>query len=275
MSETLKRCAILGTAQSWKECPFGDQSLEVWGLNDAYMVGVPRANRWYDLHPFYQMYFRGEKSVPIAEVPPGCYLRPNGHLEWLKTRPFPVYLAQQRADYPTSRTFPIDEILGFFQPFWPYRLTRHKQIVSGKDYEVSTPSWMLMHAIAEGYQEIHVYGIHLATQWEYLQQRPNFEWLLGFAAGRGIRIVLPESTPICRAAYRYAFEPKADIPLQQIDQQIAQIKADGATQKLAMQSLPWYQRSARKETQRKLQRAEVLLTDARQAQQRVLAQMGS
>jgi hypothetical protein len=273
--QPLKRCAIIGTAQSWKECPFGDKTLEVWGLNDAYMVGVPRADRWFDIHPFHQMVFRTERNVNAADVPTGCYLRPQGHLDWLRTRPMPVYLEHARPDFPTSQTFPLQQVLDFFAPHWPYRVTRTGQITGGPDYEVSSPSWMLMLAILEGYQEIHVYGIHLATQWEYIEQRPNFEWLLGFASGRGIKIVLPQSTPICRAKYRYGFEPKADIPLQQIEQQIVGIKTEGAKLKEELTKLPTWAIGRKKDLLARQVRLDAQLADARQAQSRIHVTLGA
>src|SRR5574341_290149 len=95
----LKRCAIIGTAPSWAQCPWSDRSLEKLGLNDGYLLGVPHASRWYDLHPFHQMSFqpRDRRSVPQSAVPIGAYLRPEGHLDWLKTRAFPVYLAEPHA----------------------------------------------------------------------------------------------------------------------------------------------------------------------------------
>lgn len=265
---TLKRCAILGTAQSWTQCPWADQTLETWTLNDGYVLGMPRISRHYDIHPFHQMQFRPAEQRVIGssqahEVQIGAYLRPTTHLEWLRTRPFPVFLNQARTDYPTSQTFPIDQILEFFKPHWPWRLTRKGQIVPGGDYEVSTPSWMLMHAIMEGYGEIHIYGIHLATEWEYLQQRPNFEWLLGFAAGRGAKIVLPASAPICKAAYRYAFELKADLPQQRLSQQMAKIKQEGAQLKQELATVPWYRPGRKKDLSTRVQTLDIELLDAR------------
>ena len=267
---TLKRCAILGTALSWTQCPFDDKTLEVWGLNDGYLLGQPRAERWFDLHPFHQMHFRpqGERTVNQAEVPVGVYLRPAGHLEWLKTRPMPVFLAEKRPDYPTSQTFPKDQLLEWFKPLWPLRLSRGKTIQPGPDYEVSTPSWMLMLAIAEGYQEIHIYGIHLATQWEYVQQRPNFEFLLGIAAGRGIKVVLPDASPICRASYRYAFEKKADLPEQEATLAINLIKQEGAQLRQRMAKLPWYAHAEREDIKTRLRHLDVLLADNKQIHSR-------
>lgn len=266
MTDVLKRCAILGTAQSWKQCPFNDATLEVWGLNDGYLLGQPRADRWFDLHPPHQMLFRSQtnKVVDPATIPTGVYLRPDGHLQWLRSRTFPVYLADAHADMPTAKVFPKTELLAAFAQYWPLRLTRHGTVEPGPDYEVSTPSWMLMQAIVEGYQEIHVYGIHLATEWEYVQQRPNFEFLLGIAAGKGIKIVLPDSAPICKASYRYAFEPKADLPIQDAQKQIVAIKADGMKVHQAIAKLPWYARQRRADLKARLNQLDVDLADAKQ-----------
>jgi hypothetical protein len=272
--QPLKRAAIIGTAPSWKQCPWHDQTLEIWTLNDGYVLGVPRISRHYDIHPTYQMQFRPNSQRVIGssqahEVQIGTYLRPADHLAWLKSRPFPVFLNQTTPEYTHGITFPLQAVLDFYQPHWPWRLTRAGNVVPGGDYEVSTPSWMLMHAILEGYGEIHVYGIHLATEWEYLQQRPNFEWLLGFAAGRGIKIVLPESAPICRAHYRYGFEPKADIPAQQQQRRIQVVKAEGLTLRQELGTLkPW--RLARKgEIETRLETLHVELLDAKQELARV------
>ncbi len=267
----LKRCALIGTAQSWKHAPWPDRTLEKWTLNDGYLLGVPYTDRHYDLHPFHQMTFRDPANrVPQGEVPVGAYLRPANHLEWLKTRPMPVYLAQARPEWPTTRTFPTQAVLDYFAPYWPLRLARTGTVEAGPDYEVSTPSWMLMHAIMEGYREIHVYGIHLATEWEYVQQRPNFEFLLGIAAGKGIKIVLPAATPICQASYRYAFEPKGDLGVQQASLEITRIKQRGAEVKQQLASLPawaWRRKDALQAYGAALDAA---LADARQIHARAL-----
>lgn len=270
----LKRCAIIGTAQSWNQCPWNDKTLEVWCLNDAYLIGVPRADRWFDLHPFHQMIFReaNQRVVPATDVIPlGAYMRPHGHLDWLRTRPFPVYLQEHKPDWPNYRKFPIAALLEFFRPYWPYRRTRQGAIELGKDYETSSPALMVMLALMEGYREIHVYGIHLATQWEYVEQRPNFEWLLGLAAGLGVKIVLPEATPICQAKFRYAYEPKADLPLQEAERMIQRIKAEGATLHQAIAKLPWHAWEKKKDLTTRLKQLDVDLADARGQQSRLVA----
>mgnify|MGYP001608096109 FL=1 len=274
----LKRCAVIGTAQSWNQCPWEDQGLEVWSLNDAYLRGIPRMTRWYDLHPTHQWVTQSAAQARISSgalgrhaMPAGGYLRPDTHAQWLATRPFPVYVLQPRPDWPTSRAFPFAEILQAFAPLWPWRRARTGQILAGTDYETSTPAWMLLHALLEGYQEIHVYGIHLATEWEYIEQRPNFEWLLGLAAGRGVKIVLPQMAPLCRGPFRYGLELKADVPLKELTQQAEQIKAEGALLQQRHAALSRWQIGARGNARARLQRLDWELTDTRRGIDRLKA----
>ena len=263
----LKRCAIIGTAPSWMMCPWKDETLEVWTLNDGYLLGQPRSDRHYELHPPYQMAFRprDQRSVSAWDVPIGAYVRPEGHLEWLRAHPKLVIMAQTSPAFPRAVAFPKQAVLDWFQPYWPWRLTRTGSVIAGPDYEVSTPAWMLMQAIAEGYGEIHIYGIHLATQWEYQVQRPNFEFLLGLAAGRGVKIVLPQQAPICQSSYRYAFEPKADIPEQTLQRQVEIIKAEGLALRKRGAALPWYRRAAQADIAARLTQLDVELMDTKQA----------
>jgi hypothetical protein len=261
----LKRVAILGTAASHVLTPWQDHSLEKWGLNDAYMLGYPTAHRWYDLHAFHQMAFRpkGDKVVRADQIPVGSYVRPADHLDWLKSRPFPVYLQESRPDWPNARVFPKQQILDTFAKFWPWRLTRRGEVLPGRDYEASSPAWMLMHAIVEGYQEIHVYGIHLATEWEYVQQRPNFEWLLGVAAGMGVKVVLPQMAPIAKGTFQYAYEPKADVSLQALQIEIQQIKQEGLTLRQQLAACKWYETGRKKDLDARLRVLDVDLADAK------------
>lgn len=209
----MKRCCIVGTAPSWKETPWNDPSLECWGLNDGYMLGMPRADRWFDLHPIDHMWFRPKSMdvVDAKDVPPGSYIRPEGHLEWLKKQAetIPVYLRDAPPqDWPANaRRMPIERIEAEF----------------GSDYWASGPSYMLALAILEGYTEIWITGIHLSTQAEYIEQRPNWEHLLGRVLGKSytverkhgfrfykgdVTIVLPESCPILKHGWKYAYEQK-------------------------------------------------------------------
>lgn len=213
----MKRCCIVGTAQTWAQTPWNDPALEIWSLNDAYSLGLPRANRWFELHPLDKMWFRDPrvKYVDGRQVPKGHYIRPQGHLEWLQqhAKTIPVYLQHEPpAGWPpNAQRFPIERV---FEAF-------------GSDYWACGPAYMLALAVLEGYTEIWITGIHLATQHEYIEQRPQWEHLLGRILGPhvaiserpgwriydgAVRIVLPESCPILRHGWKYAYEPKPVAP---------------------------------------------------------------
>lgn len=258
-----KRCAIVGTAPTWKLAPWHDPTIDILGLNDGYALGwriglseLPRATHWFDLHPFGQMAFspKGHTQVSAASVPAGAYLRPEGHLQWLRTRPFPVFVNQAPADWPAQvQTFPRQAIQDYF----------------GTTYFCSTPAWMLAWALKEGYTAIEVYGIHLATQWEYIEQRPNFEWWLALALARGVAIKLPEKCPLMKSKHVYAYEPKPNIPLTQADTTIALIKQEGARLHQQLAQTPRYALGRQKDLRARLAMIDLELADAKQAYQRV------
>jgi len=92
MDRPEKRIAILGTAPTWRDCPWDDPTLEVWALNDAHVLHLPRADRWFDIHPIAEMYFHDRsQALHAGDVPAGKFVRPVGHLEWLRSQTIPVY----------------------------------------------------------------------------------------------------------------------------------------------------------------------------------------
>lgn len=214
-SQHAKRVCIMGTAPSWKMTPFADMGMDVWSLNDAYCLKPARVSRWYELHPLDKMVFRpkAKKIIQANEIPKGHYIRPEGHVEWLKeqARTIPVFLQQEPPnDWPANaHRFPIEQVEAAF----------------GKDYWASGPAYMLAHAYLEGYAEILITGIHLATEAEYREQRPQWEHLIGRMLGPkvtlteangfrvydgAIRIVLPADCPILKHGWRYAYESKPE-----------------------------------------------------------------
>lgn len=211
-----ERVAIVGTAQSWTHTPWADTGLHIRSLNDAYrMKGFVRADAWYDLHPLNQFYHPAGDKVYAHQIPPGFYCRPTNHLQWMSEQVIPVWLHPdyrtqhpEAANWPHARAFPKAEIEAHF----------------GR-YFTSSPGWMIAQALLEGVKELHIYGIHLATEAEYIEQRPNFEMLCGSLLGRGKRtmtvhdgmrryesadgvLVIPETAPVLQSNFQYAFETR-------------------------------------------------------------------
>lgn len=216
-----RRIAIVGTAPSWAVTPWQDTSLEIWSLNDAYNIdGFQRADRWYDLHPLDKFYFapkpaNGQKAVVFAhQIPVGHYVRPGEHLDWLATTAIEKWLHPDHATqlpasqtWPNVRAFPKAEIEAAYG-----------------SYCTSSPQWMLAHALLQGIRDVQIYGIHLSTEQEYIEQRPGFEFLIGCLLGPGKRrltrhqglrryesedgvVVLPDASPVLSSSFQYAFQP--------------------------------------------------------------------
>ena len=216
-----RKIAIVGTAPSWDLTPWHDPNVEIWSLNDAYNIdGFQRADAWYDLHPLDKFWMvppasKDKKTVVFAhQVPPGFYVRPHGHLDWLATQPMPKWL---HPSYQTQLATARD---------WPHAHAFPKREIEEAygDYCTSSPQWMLAHALLQGVRDVQIYGIHLSTEQEYIDQRPGFEFLIGCLLGPGKRTmtrkngvrryesqdgvaVIPEASPILSSRFQYAFEP--------------------------------------------------------------------
>lgn len=208
-----QRTAIVGTAPSWHRTPWADAGLHIVSLNDAYTLGLRRADEWYDTHPWDKFWYRklNQRTIREGDVPHGAYVRPEGHLDWLKNfaTTNPVWLKEEPPpDWPANaQRFPWEEIQTRFGSYW-----------------ASGPSWMVMHLYARGFRHFEIYGIHLSTQREYVEQRGNFEHLLGrmlgidvqeekhnglyYYAGRDCTIVMPEESPLLRHGWKYGLEPR-------------------------------------------------------------------
>lgn len=247
---THERIAIIGTANSWTRTPWNDPGLYLVSLNDAYRLnGFKRADAWYDIHPVDKFWTvpEGTAQVYAHQVPPGHYVRPKEHRDWLKAQAIPVwlnpdYLTQwpDAVNWPSARPFPREDV----------------RTVFGR-YFASSPALMMAHAILQGVKELHIYGIHLATEHEYIEQRPNFEFLCGRLLGpskltitekQGLRyfetsdalIVLPEASPILSAEWEYGFEarPRAGFEGLKWESHKVQIKRERAVAQL--KTAPWW-----------------------------------
>lgn len=249
-----RRAAIVGTAPTWSQTPWDDPGLYIVSLNDAYSLGVPRADAWYDNHPFSKMWFRPKNKTTFreGEIPEGAYVRPEGHLEWLKekAKTIPVWLQDPPTDWPANaQRFPIEEVKRFLN-------ARPDQ----EAYIASSPSEILAHLVLQGFTEIHIYGIHLATQHEYIKQRPNFEWLLGKVEGMGVRIVIPPECPLLKHTHIYGYEQEPQRPDAAAIKRAKQIQAQ--INQLGNQLVTWPRFKSKSKELAELTRLRAALRDA-------------
>lgn len=177
------KVCIVGFAPSWQETPWGDKDTEIWCLNEFYKVGktVPgfKVDRWFEIHD------RNSKSKATPE-----------HIQFLQNCPVPVYMWQKYDDIPNSVAFPKNEILDYFESR-EYR---------GARYFTNSISWFIALAIMEGFKEISVLGVDMATDSEYGWQRPSCEYWIGIAEGMGIKVNIPAASDLLKCTQLYGFE---------------------------------------------------------------------
>lgn len=175
------KVAIIGWVGHRKHAPYEDKSFEVWGINDLYTAkDVKRWDRWFQLHG------PGYGTVTGRTTLEEMY---GEYKKW----DCPVYMWKPVKEVPSSVQFPFKELVERFG-----------------DYFNNTISWLIAFAIHEGFKEIHVYGVDMATHSEYSHQRPSCEYFIGLAQGMGIKVVLPPETTLLKTKYLYGLESERE-----------------------------------------------------------------
>lgn len=180
-----RKVAIVGfcsTSRDW--VPYDDPDMEIWGLNRG-AIFMPRADRWFEMHG---------KNIYSSQQ-----RRPGRHTDWLNKFQGPVYMHQVFEDVKNSVAFPLREVAENIGDLtWRVDKDGQQHDTRGEPYLSSSIAYEIALAIWEGFQEIVLYGIDLNTSSEYAWQKPGVEWLLGLAAGRGIKVILPDNCPLAK-----------------------------------------------------------------------------
>lgn len=165
------KIAIVGTAPSREEAPFGDPSWEIWACSAGNAGGqLPRVDRWCEIHGDLEWEQYKQYHDP--------------YLKWLNEQSFPVWTQEAfRRLIPRAEAFPIDKLVAEF----------------GSDWFTSTIAMLQAQAImqlrplvASGLEcAIGLYGIDMSHDTEYATQKPACQFFISMAAGHGIRTVMP------------------------------------------------------------------------------------
>ncbi len=89
----------------------------------------------------------------------------------------------------TQNNYPIDEVIKCI----------------GREYFESTFAYMLGLAILQDVDSITCWGIDLDVETEWAHQRPNAEWLVGIAEGRGIMVDVSGESSLMKSNGRYCW----------------------------------------------------------------------
>ncbi len=151
----------------------GNSGWEIWGLA---WDPLPICHRYFEIHANWRN-FRGNKEDADA------------HWRWMAGLKVPVYMRQVEADIPTSVAYPFADIgktVGLSTSGWPYI--------------ESSIAVMLALAIHEGVERVGIWGVDMCTTTEYAYQRPNMEYLIGLARGKGMRVWSPPQSSLLSSA---------------------------------------------------------------------------
>ena len=169
------KVALVGFSHtSMHLAPFGDPEWSIWGVNQLYRH-IPRADRWFEIHkdPFWDQ------------------VKDSDYIGWMKRIPFPIYMVDAHDEIPQSLAYPIQDVIG---------------MTGGRDYFTSSIAFMIALAIREQFQELALYGIDLADDSEYFDQRPCAEYWLGVAAGHGMKVSIHHRSALLKQYFRYGYE---------------------------------------------------------------------
>lgn len=164
------KVAIVGLSQSSRHlAPWNSPEWELWGLGwDSERYHFRRVFEMHDL-----------PELERTFVPVGPYLEKLGHCAV-------VYMQEAYPQISGSVRYPREEVDAICGDYWE-----------------SSIGYMLGLAIAEGAEEIGLYGVDMRSDEEHGYQKPNAEYLIGFAKGRGIKVRIPDVSPLLKFSGKF------------------------------------------------------------------------
>lgn len=189
LREKKPACAIIGFTDHRIQAFELDRSrFALFGLNEMWRYHQPKLfDCWFEIHDYDGKLENFSKPKEKGGDPE--------HIEAMAAMNnlgMPVFMQTHHAEIPSSVPFPKE----FVEADLPDGLGL---------YKTSCPAWELGLAIALGFEEIHMYGIDMAQDTEYAEQRNCVEFLLGIAVGRGVKIHIPTNSDILHCWGQYAF----------------------------------------------------------------------
>lgn len=167
-----RKIAILGSAvSSVGFAPLHDPSWEIWACSPA-NKGIPRCDVWFELHNL-----EVKRREGLAEW-----------LEYLKQQPC-VYMQKAYPDFPGSVEYPLKQMLEKWGPFW----------------WTSQISYMIALAMEQKPEAIGLYGVDMAANSEYNQQRLACQFFIREILQTDIKLVVPPESDILEPAPLYGY----------------------------------------------------------------------
>lgn len=157
------KVAIVGLSPSTHDlAPFGSPEWEVWGL--------PWDGYWAQMDRHFEMHDMRLLTGPHSRRKPDYFDK----LRQCKT----LYMQQA---WENAQAYPFDQVAKTTGYYWN-----------------SSIAYAMALAIHEQAEEIAVFGVDMTGNDEYGYQKPNMEYLIGLARGKGIKVHVPDESPLCK-----------------------------------------------------------------------------
>ena len=167
-----RKIAILGSAvSSVGYAPFKEDNWEIWGCSPA-NKSLPRVDAWFELHNI-----ELKKREGLTEW-----------IEWLGKQPT-VFVQQPTPDIPNGHLFPLKQLVAKY----------------GRYYWTSQVAFMLALAIEQKPEVIGIYGVDMAANTEYNQQRLACQYFILEATKLGITVVVPPESDLLEPPPIYGY----------------------------------------------------------------------
>lgn len=186
-----KKLAICGLAATTRHmAPFDDPTWDVWTMHMGASI-LKRVDLLFEPHdPLFEPY-----EPQYADI--------------LKTLKIPVMMQEHYPQFPTSIKLPFQELVDQFGRFFS-----------------TSVGWMMAMAIRNRYEEIHLFGVEMEHDTEYITQSKCVVYFIGIAEGRGIKIGLPHACQLMKNRWLYGIETaQSDEVIQRIDKHEAELGA--------------------------------------------------
>lgn len=175
----MKVAIVCGSPSSEFMAPYGDKDVEIWVLGNRVDRHLDkRVTRIFEIHD------NLEEHEDVA-----AYKAKLLNL----SKKYQIFVGEKFFDA-DQETLPATNWVIF-----DYDCSER---LFGSLYLTSSPAYMMSQAILEGATEIQLYGVDLSiSDHEYFWQRPCIEAWIGFAKGRGIKVMIPEVSHVGKSRY--------------------------------------------------------------------------
>lgn len=177
----IKKVAILGTADSWKDAPFEDKDCEIWVCNRAGLEQKPW-DRLFEIHTHWDYESTDARASYLDRLG-----KIKSHQQVISVVPIPGMEQTKTKSGVANLVIDRDALFKKYGVIW----------------FSSSFAYMAGHALELGVEEIGFWGIDMESREEYLTQFYGVLHFLWLAKALGIKTHIPERSALRREPLPY------------------------------------------------------------------------